>query len=106
MSIMKAIKRRAILSQYTDIASTGLAGFDVQSLGAGTSVLGDSGQWGSDLIMENGRLMIKTSAIDSFYAVFAGQNKMAQSKAASFLAQDTLLGEASSKKGTVLGGVI
>lgn len=103
---MRKLHRQAALGQYTAVDNSKLAGFDLLSMGAGTTVLGDSGQGGSDLIMENGKLMIKTSAIDSFYAVFAGQNKMVQSKAASFLAQDTLLGEASSKKGTVLGGVI
>ena len=50
--------------------------------------------------------MVKTDMINSFYSIFKGQQDTAKARAASFLAQDTLLGEASSKKGTVLGGVI
>ena len=100
--------RKTALGFYSTLANTSLAGFDVMGLGMTPGSLDQGGNvlGNPNLIYENGQLMVKTDMINSFYSVFKGQQETARAKAASFLAQDTLLGESASKKGTVLGGVI
>lgn len=104
----KTQARKNALGFYTNVQSSSLAGFDFTGLGYTPGSLDESGNvlGSSNLIYENGNLMVKTDMINSFYSIFKGQQDTAKARAASFLAQDTLLGEASSKKGTVLGGVI
>ena len=104
----KALARKNVLSHYTSQYASSLSGFNLLGLGATPGSIGEEGAilGNSDLIYENGNLMVKTDMINSFYSIFKGQQDTAKARAASFLAQDTLLGEASSKKGTVLGGVI
>lgn len=104
----RAQARKNALGLYTNVQSSSLAGFDLMGLGSTPGSLDESGNvlGSSNLIYENGNLMVKTDMINSFYSIFKGQQDTAKARAASFLAQDTLLGEASSKKGTVLGGVI
>lgn len=100
--------RKTALGFYSALANTSLAGFDVMGLGMTPGSLDQGGNvlGNPNLIYENGQLMVKTDMINSFYSVFKGQQESARARAASFLAQDTLLGESASKKGTVLGGVI
>ena len=101
--------RNAAMARFTSYGASSLAGFDVLGLGvtpgfmdAAGGVLGNP-----NLIYENGNLMVRTDMIDAFTGIFKGQNEAAKAKAASFLAQDTVLtGATNSKKGTVLGGVI
>ena len=103
-----AQKRAQALTAFSSVDTSSLAGFNVLGLGytpgsmnAEGDVLGDS-----SLIYENGKLMVRNDMINSFYSIFKGQQETARAKTASFLAQDTLLGESASRKGTTLGGII
>ena len=103
------LRRMSSLARFTSYDGSSLAGFDALGLGATPGTLDEKGTvlGNPNLIYENGNLMVRTDMIDAFTGIFKGQNEAAKAKAASFLAQDTILtGASSSKKGTVLGGVI
>lgn len=103
-----AQKRAQALTAFTSVDSSTLAGFNVLGLGYTPGSMDEEGGiLGSNaLIYENGKLLVKNDMINSFYSIFKGQQETARAKAASFLAQDTLLGESASRKGTTLGGII
>ena len=105
----KRAQRNMVMARFTTYGQSSLAGFDVLGLGVTPGALDDEGAilGNPNLIYENGNLMVRTDMIDAFTGIFKGQNEAAKAKAASFLAQDTILtGTSASKKGTVLGGVI
>lgn len=102
-------QRQMTMARFTSYGASSLSGFDVLGLGVQPgSIDPEGGVLGNpNLIYENGNLMVRTDMIDAFTGIFKGQNEAAKAKAASFLAQDTVLtGATNSKKGTVLGGVI
>ena len=104
-----ALRRKGSLARFTPYGTSSLAGFDVLGLGVTPGAINEEGSvlGNPNLIYENGNLMVRTDMIDAFTGIFKGQNEAAKAKAASFLAQDTVLtGTSNSKKGTVLGGVI
>ena len=105
----KRAQRAMQLTRFTSYGGSSLSGFDVLGLGVTPGTLDEKGTvlGNPNLIYENGNLMVRTDMIDAFTGIFKGQGEAAKAKAASFLAQDTILtGASSSKKGTVLGGVI
>ena len=109
MTGIEGRKRAMRLMRFTSYGGSSLAGFDILGLGASPGSLGDDGKilGNPNLIYEKGNLMVRTDMIDAFTDIFKGQTEAVKAKAASFLAQDTILtGASSSKKGTVLGGVI
>ena len=102
-------QRQMTMARFTSYGSSSLSGFDVLGLGVQPGTINQEGGvlGNQNLIYEDGNLMIRTDMIDTFMGIFKGQNEAAKAKAASFLAQDTVLtGSSNSKKGTVLGGVI
>lgn len=105
----KRAQRTTAMTRFTSYGASSLAGFDVLGLGVTPGSMNEEGGilGNPNLIYENGNLMVRTDMIDAFTGIFKGQNEAAKAKAASFLAQDTVLtGASNSKKGTVLGGVI
>ena len=104
----KATKRQAAVGLYTYQDASSLSSFNLMGLGATPGSLDEEGviSGNPNLIYENGKLMVKTEAINSFLSIFQGQEKTAQARSSSFVAQDTLLNGKGSNKGVVLGGVI
>lgn len=104
----KATRRQQAIGLYTYQDSSSLSSFNLMGLGATPGSMDEEGviSGNPNLIYEGGKLMIRTDSINSFLSIFQGQEKTAQARSASFLAQDTLLNGKGSNKGVVLGGVI
>lgn len=107
--IAPQVLKDSALSKYTSLSNTALGQFNLSGYGLTPGSMNESGDIAGDtnLVYDNGNLLVRNDMINSFYSIFAAQNKAALAKSTQFLAQDTVLtGDSASKKGTVLGGVV